>query len=111
MRKNHVIGGVVVFSAGLFLCYHYSPYVVETIKGAMQPILILTGLVALAAGILGNSNLRTANFIVASLLLVLGLYGLYDEYYAVIDFFYGLMPPLLVFGGIVSIVYGIKKLR
>ena len=111
MRKNHVIGGVVVFSAGLFLCYHYSPYVVEVIKGAMQPILILAGLVALAAGILGNRDLRKTNFILASLLLILGLYGLYDEYYAVIDFFYGLMPPLLVCAGIVSIVYGVRKLR
>jgi len=111
MRKNHVIGGVVVFSAGLFLCYHYSPYVVEVIKGAMQPILILAGLVALAAGILGNRDLRKTNFIMAALLLILGLYGFYDEYYAVIDFFYGLMPPLLVFAGIISIVYGVKKLR
>lgn len=111
MRKNHVIGGVVVFSAGLFLCYHYSPYVVEVIKGAMQPVLILAGLVALSAGILGNRELRKANLVMASLLLILGLYGLFDEYYAVIDFFYGLMPPLLVCAGILSIVYGVKKLR
>jgi len=110
MRKNHIIGGIIVFSAGLFLFYRYSPYVVELVKGAIQPILILIGLVALAAGILGNRNLMRANFIVASLFLILGFYGLYDEYYAVIDFFYGLMPPLLVVGGIVSIVYGIKKL-
>jgi hypothetical protein len=47
----------------------------------------------------------------ASLLLILGLYGLFDEYYAVIDFFYGLMPPLLVCVGIISIVYGVKRLR
>ncbi len=110
MRKNHIIGGVVVFSAGLFLLYHYSPYVVELIKGAIQPLLIAIGLVALTAGILGNRELRKANFIMAALLLILGLYGLYDEYYAVIDFFYGVMPPLLVVGGIVSIVYGVKKL-
>ncbi len=110
MRKNHIIGGVVVLSAGLFLLYLYSPYVVEMIKGAMQPLLIVIGLVALAAGILGNRDLRKVNFIVAALSLILGLYGLYDEYYAVMDFFYGIMPPLLVIGGIVSIVYGIKKL-
>lgn len=111
MRRNHVIGGMVVFSTGLFLCYHYSPYVVETIKGALQPILILIGLTALAAGILGNSNLRKGNFIAASIFLILGLYGLYDEYYAVVDFLYGMMPPLLILGGMLSIVYGIKKLR
>ena len=110
MRKNHIIGGVIVFSAGLFLLYLYSPYVVELIKGAMQPLLILIGLVALAAGILGDRNLRKANFITATLLLVLGLYGLFDEYYAVMDFFYGLMPPLLVAVGIVSIIHGVKKL-
>lgn len=110
MRKNHIIGGVVSFSAGLFLLYLYGPYVVELIKGALQPVLILIGLAALAAGILGKRALRKTNFIAAALFLVLGLYGLYDEYYAVMDFLYGLMPPLLVAVGIVSIVHGIKKL-
>jgi fumarate reductase subunit C len=83
---------------------------VEFIKGAIQPILILIGLVALAAGIFGNNTHRRVNFIVAAIFLFLGLYGLYDEYYAVVDFFNGLIPPLLIVLGLVSVVHGIRKL-
>ncbi len=110
MRKNHVIGGLIVFGLGLFLVYLYSPYIVEFIKGALQPILILFGLVALAAGIFGNKTFMKMNFIVAAVFLFLGLYGLYDEYYAVADFFSGVIPPLLIVVGLVSVVHGIRKL-
>ena len=110
MRKNHIIGGLIVFGLGLFLLYLYSPYMVEFLKGAMQPILILFGLVALAAGIFGDKNFKKVNFVVAAVFLFLGLYGLYDEYYTVVDFFNGLIPPLLVVIGLVSVVHGIRKL-
>lgn len=110
MRKNHIIGGLIIFGAGLFLSYYYSPYVVEVFKGAMQPLLIIIGLLALGAAILGNKAFRRMNFVVSAVFLLLGLYGLYDEYYAVMDFFYGLFPPLLIVAGLVSVVQGIKKL-
>ena len=110
MRKNHIIGGLIGFGLGVFLLYLYSPYVVEFIKGAFQPILILIGLLAMAAGIFGNKNFRKVNFIVAAIFLFLGLYGFYDEYYAVADLLNGLMPPLLIVVGLVSVVHGIKKL-
>ena len=110
MRKNHIIGGLIIFSVGLFLLYYFSPYVVEVIKGALQPVLIGIGLIAMAAAALGNKEYKKMNLIVTVIFLVLGLYGLYDEYYAVMDFFFGLMPPLLVVAGLVSVVHGIKKL-
>ena len=110
MRKNHIIGGVIVFSAGLFSLYYYSPYVVEWFKGAVQPILIVIGLLAVGAAILGNKSFRRLNFVVAAVFLLLGLYGLYDEYYAVKDWLYGLFPPLLIVAGVISVVIGIKKL-
>ena len=110
MRRNHVIGGLIVFSVGLFLLYLFSPSVVEVLKGALQPALIVIGLVAMAGAILGNKEFKRMNLIVAVLFLLLGLYGLYDEYYAVMDFFSGMMPPLLVVAGLVSIFHGIKKL-
>ena len=110
MRKNHIIGGLIVFGVGLFLLYLYSPYVVELIKGAMQPILIVIGLVATAAAILGNRDFKKMNTIVAAIFLFLGLYGLYDEYYAVMDFFNGLFPLLLIVVGLVSVFHGIKRL-
>ncbi len=110
MRKNHIIGGLIVFGVGLFLLYLYSPYVVELIKGAIQPILIVIGLVAMAAAILGNRDFKKMNTIVAAIFLFLGLYGLYDEYYAVMDFFDGLFPLLFIVVGLVSIFHGIKRL-
>ncbi len=108
MRKNHVIGGLIVFGSGLFMFLFFSAYVVELIKGAMQPVLILIGLVAAAAAILGNKDFKKMNLIVAAIFLFLGLYGLYDEYYAVMDFFSGLLPPLLIVAGLVSVFHGIK---
>ena len=110
MRRNHVIGGLVVFGVGLFLLYLFSPYVVEFFKGSLQPVLIVIGLTALAGAILGNNEFKRINLILAVLFLLLGLYGLYDEYYAVMDFFSGMLPPLLVIAGLVSIFHGIKKL-
>ena len=110
MRRNHVIGGLILFSVGLFLLYLNSPYVVEVFKGALQPALIAVGLLAMAGAILGNKKFKRMNLIVAVICLLLGLYGLYDEYYAVMDFLEGMMPPLLVVAGLVSIFHGIKKL-
>ncbi len=110
MKKNHVIGGVIIFGLGLFLAYFYSSYIVEVLKGALQPILILFGLLAFAAGIFGRNTFKKMNFIVAAAFLFLGIYGLYDEYYAVVDFFNGLIPPLLIVLGLVSVVHGIRTL-
>lgn len=110
MRKNHVIGGLILFSVGLFLLYLYSPYVVEVLKGALQPAMIALGLMAMAGAIVGDKKFKRMNLIVAVIFLLLGLYGLYDEYYAVMDFFEGMLPPLLVVAGLVSIFHGIKKL-
>jgi len=111
MRKAHIIGGLIVFGSGLFLAYMNSPMVVEFIKGAIQPITIIIGLVALASALLGKKNYRTINSILAGACLVIGFYGLYDEYYAVLDFFYGFLPLFLLCAGSVSLVYGIMKMR
>jgi hypothetical protein len=110
MRKNHVVGGLIVFGAGLFSLYLYSPYVVELLKGALQPLLILIGLLAMAAAILGKRDFKKINLGVAAIFLLLGLYGFYDEYFAVMDFFSGFLPPMLVVGGLVSVIHGIKTL-
>lgn len=110
MRKNHIIGGVIVYGVGLFLVYLYRPYVIEFVKGAIQPVLVLFGLVAMGACIFGNKDFRKFNLIVSIVLLFMGLYGLYDEYYAVVDFFNGLLPVLLVVAGLLAVVHGIKKL-
>jgi hypothetical protein len=111
MRVKHIIGGLVVFSVGLFLCYLNSALVVEFIKGALQPILILVAIWAAAGSMFGNTRLKTVTGIIAALCFLIGIYGLYDEYYTVLDFFTGLLPLLLILGGVVSVTYGIKMLR
>ncbi len=111
MRIGHIIGGLVVFSLGLFLAYLNSAVVVVFFKGAVQPATILLGFVALIAALLGRVEFRTINSILAGVFLIVGFYGLYDEYYAVLDFCYGFLPFFLLITGVVSLTYGIKKLK
>ncbi|HIJ76389.1 MAG TPA: hypothetical protein HPP81_06695 [Deltaproteobacteria bacterium] len=110
MRKNHIAGGLIVFSLGLFLVYLNTPFVVQFIKGLLQPLFILVGAVAGIAAVLGDRTLRNINLGVAVVFLFVGLYGLYDEYYTVVDFFHGLYPPLFIVAGLLSVIHGIKKL-
>ena len=84
MRKNHIAGGLIVFSLGLFLVYLNTPFVVQFIKGLLQPLFILVGAVAGIAAVLGDRTLRNINLGVAVVFLFVGLYGLYDEYYTVV---------------------------
>ncbi|MBF0495945.1 MAG: hypothetical protein HQK58_05130 [Deltaproteobacteria bacterium] len=108
MRKNHVIGGLITFGLGLFLAYLYNLQVVEVIKGAAQPILIIIGLLALAAAIFGDSRFNKINYALAAVFLCVGLYGVYDEYYATLDFLSGFFPPALILVGLVGVAHGIK---
>lgn len=111
MRKGHIITGLTIFSLGLFFAYLNSAVVVIFFKGAVQPLLIVIGLVALAAAIFTRKEFRTVNSILAGIFLFLGFYGLYDEYYAVLDFFSGFLPILLIIAGVASVVHGIKELN
>lgn len=110
MRKGHIIGGLIVFGIGLFLLYLNSAVVAEFIKGIMQPILILLGLLCLTAAIFAENEFKKINAAAAVIFLVIGLFGLYDEYYAVLDFFSGFIPVFLIVCGMISLVYGFKKL-
>nr|ASQ41199.1 magnetosome protein MamI-1 [Candidatus Magnetananas rongchenensis] len=110
MRKGHIIGGVLAFSTGLFFSFYYSVYVVEVIKGVVQPVFIVLGFIALAVAVFGKTEFKKINYVVAVVSLILGFYGLYDEYYAVLDFLYGFVPILLIVTGVIGVVHGIKKL-
>lgn len=110
MRKNHIIGGLLVFSLGLFLIYLNIALVVQFFKGLLQPLFILIGATAGAAAFLSNRKFRNINLGIAVVFLGIGLYGLYDEYYTVADFFHGLFPPLFIVGGLLSVIHGIRKL-
>jgi len=80
MRKNHITGGLIVFGVGLFFAYANSVYVVEVFKGAIQPITILIGLTPIAAGIFGKDAFKKINYALGTVFLIIGFYGLYDEY-------------------------------
>jgi len=110
VRKGHAISGCVIFGLGIFFCYLNSAYVVEFFKGLIQPLTIFIGLTALLAAIFGKQQFSKFNYGVAAVFLIVGLYGLYDEYYAVLDFIYGFMPLFLLFGGIIAVVHGVRKL-
>ncbi len=110
MRKNHIIGGSGVFTLGLILLFFFGPYTIEFLKGAVQPVFIAIGLIATAAVFMGNEDFRKVNIFVAVIFLFLGFYGLYDEYYAVVDLIYGIFPPLFIVTGLVAVIHGIGKL-
>lgn len=110
MRKEHIIGGLIVFSVGLFFCYMNLVYVVQFLKGMLQPLFIVIGITASTAAVLGNRKLRSINVALGAIFLFLGIYGLYDEYYNVMDFFSGLLPPLLIVVGLTTVVHGTRKL-
>ena len=110
VRKNHIIGGLIVFGLGLFLLYLNIPFAVQFFKGMLQPLFILIGLMAGIAAPLGNRKMRNFNLGVAVVFLFIGFYGLYDEYFTVVDFFHGLFPPVFIVGGLLAVIYGIKKL-
>jgi ABC-type proline/glycine betaine transport system permease subunit len=108
MRKGHIIGGLTVFGIGLFLLYLNSAIVAEFIKGLVQPVLILLGLICLAAAIFARNDFKKINGVAAVIFLAVGLYGLWDEYYAVLDFVSGFTPVLFIVCGTISLVYGVK---
>jgi hypothetical protein len=111
MRLAHIIGGQIIFGLGLFLVYLNSAVVVEVFKGAIQPVIILLGLLAFAAAVFGKKEFRKINAAIAGVLIVLGIFGLYDEYYAVVDFLHGFIPLFLFATGIVAVISGIKQLK
>ncbi|MBF0103026.1 MAG: hypothetical protein HQK77_19180 [Desulfobacterales bacterium] len=111
MRWNHIIGGQIVFGLGLFLVYLNSVVVVEIFKGAIQPVIIILGIIAIMASVFGKKEFRKPNAVAGGVLLALGIYGLYDEYYAVVDFIYGFLPLFLVFIGLIGVTHGIKQLK
>ena len=111
MRPKHITGGLLFFGAGLYLLLSNILYCVEFIKGAAQPFLITIGLMAAASAIFTSKTNRTINILVAIVFLFVGGYGVYDEYYANMDFFHGLIPPLFVFAGVLCLVHGISRLN
>ncbi len=104
--------GLFIFGLGLFMMLFNILYVIEFIKGALQPLFVLIGITAALAAFFDSINsFRKINIIIAAVFLVLGGYGFYDEYYATMDFINGILPPALIVGGLASLVHGISHLN
>lgn len=110
MRPWHILGGAVALGLGIWGLNDEYFVVVEFLKGAIQPLLALGGLVAILAGLL-SYRLRIGHVAFGVVLLGLGIYGFYDEYFATLDFFKGAVPPALLLVGMVSVVAGVKHLE
>ena len=112
IRPKHVAGGLVIFGLGLFLTLLNSLYVVEFTKGLAQPIFLLIGLTSLAAALFNTPKaLRKINLGVGVVFTAIGCYGVYDEYYATMDFLRGILPLLLIGGGVVVLLHGLTQVR
>ena len=110
-RAGHLAAGAALFGLGFSLALLNRFLVIEFIKGFMQPVTILAGIVALLAALLGKPEFRSFNAILAGALLVVGAYGLYDEFYAVLDFLHGFVPLFLTAAGIVALACGFLRLK
>ena len=111
LRAGHLTAGVALFGLGLTLAVVNRILVIEFIKGAAQPATILAGGAALMAALLGKREFRTFNSVLAGMLLVVGGWGLWDEYLAVLDFLNGFLPLFLTAAGVVALASGIRKIR
>ncbi len=112
MKMNHMVGGTGIFGVGLFMALSNILYVVEFIKGCLQPVFLVIGMCAASAAIFNSSKTnRKLNTFLSIFFSVLGCYGIYDEYYGTMDFINGLVPPLLIGAGIVAMIHGITKLK
>ena len=109
MKGWLVLGSAVALGLGVFGIYDEYFVFIEFLKGAIQPIAILAGLVAIMAGLFAR-KLRMGHVIVGVLLLAVGIYGSFDEYFATIDFLKGVVPPVLLVAGVVCVVTGVKRL-
>lgn len=109
MRFWPILGGAAALGVGLFGIYDEYFVVVEFIKGVLQPLLALLGLIAILAGIL-SAKLKVGQISLGVILLGVGIYGFFDEYYAVLDFFKGSVPLFMLMIGMISVVAGVKQL-
>jgi hypothetical protein len=122
VRQNYVrlpgiIAGTVALGLGLAGIYDEYFVVIEFIKGIAQPLTALVGLIAVIAGAsrrqcIGGRQGPCAGHIVFGLaLLAFAVYGFYDEYYAVMDFFKGAVPVGLIGLGTVAVWSGLNRIK
>jgi UDP-N-acetylmuramyl pentapeptide phosphotransferase/UDP-N-acetylglucosamine-1-phosphate transferase len=110
MRGWHIILGMAALSLGIIGIYDEYFTVVEFIKGFVQPLFAVIGFVAVLAGLLSVKQ-RTGHIVFGLVLLGVGIYGFFDEYYAVLDFFKGSVPIAMLLVGMISVASGVRQLK
>ncbi|MBF0314620.1 MAG: hypothetical protein HQK50_09705 [Oligoflexia bacterium] len=113
-KKNfHLILGLTFLFIGLYGVYDEIYNVVDFIKGIVQPITLAVGGFLLFLGMQrGEAGaIKNALLGAGTLILVVGFYGLYDEWYAFSDMMLGVLPLLCIAFGGLSLIAGINKLK
>ncbi len=108
-RWPHILGGIFSLGLGIYGAFDEYFTVVEFIKGVVQPVLAFSGIVAIMAGIL-STKVHFGHVVIGLVLLGVGIYGFFDEYYATLDLIKGSVPIALLFVGSLSVVSGVKML-
>ncbi len=110
MRTAHIVGGATALGLGVLGVYDEYFLVVEFLKGAIQPLTAIVGLIAVVSG-MARFRPSTPHIVGGLVLLAVSIYGFYDEYYAVLDFVKGALPLGMVGAGSVAVLSGVNRLR
>ncbi len=55
--------------------------------------------------------MRLAHIAGGAIACALGVLGIYDEYFVVIEFLKGMLPPVMSVGGLVAVISGMARFR
>jgi hypothetical protein len=110
MRLAHIAGGAIALGVGILGVYDEYFVCIEFLKGMLPPLMSLAGLLAVISGI-ARFRPSTGHIVGGLILLALGVYGFYDEYFAVLDFSKGALPVAMVATGTIAVLSGVKRLR
>ncbi|MBF0360266.1 MAG: hypothetical protein HQK49_04605 [Oligoflexia bacterium] len=110
-RKFHLVFGLALLFLGLYGVYDEIFNVVDLIKGAIQPVTIFAGGFLLFLGMQHDGKMKNLFLGGGAATLVIGLYGLYDEWYTFIDMVMGILPLFCILAGGLSLIAGIKRLK
>ncbi|MBF0299456.1 MAG: hypothetical protein HQK51_12095 [Oligoflexia bacterium] len=113
-RRFHLFFGLILLFLGIYGAYDEIFNVVDFIKGAMQPATLLAGAFILFLGLKRKDDggiTKNALMGTGAVILLVGFYGLYDEWYSFIDMVMGAFPLACIAFGTLSLIVGINKLK
>ena len=106
----HLIFGVAMLIVGAYGFYDEAYNVLDFITGAVNAAFVVLGIGMLFFAV-SREKYRTFNYGVGGVLLIVGLYGLYDEWQSFADLFVGLLAVACIVIGALSLTIGVRYLR